>query len=213
MPSVYDPTIDTPSSQGPNPYRDPNLGGGPLGPTGTQQSSTSAGLGNQNYSQKGTLSGNQSTTGTLGQQQQNQYGAGQQALQQQLPGTLSNFLQTGNLPGTFAAPPQVLSAYQSNFNQMVAPQLAAQYGAGSPVLGSQETMGLQQLLSNLYQTQSNNFNNDLNTGANIAFNAIGSNANTQQAQQQAQTQNTNTTGNQNWQQLNSLSSSMNPIGQ
>ena len=147
-----------------------------------------------------------SQSGAQSQQSNNLYGAGQQNLQQQLPNLLSSFLQTGNLPGSFGAPSSVINAYNQNFQQSVAPGLAAQYGAGSPQIGSQQSLGLQQLLSNLYQTQSGNFNNLLNTGSQIGFTPIGQTGSGQQVQSgnlaQQQTQN------QNWQANNSLLGSL-----
>jgi hypothetical protein len=162
----------------------------------------------QSGSSRTQTSGNQvqQQLGSQAQQQANTYGAGQQALQQQLPSVLSSFLQTGNLPGTFAAPQQVLNAYNSNFQQSVAPGLAAQYGAGSPEIGSQNTLGLQQLLSNLYQTQSGNLNNVLNTGANIGFTPIGQTGTGNTSNTANTTQ--NQTQNQSWQSNNSLLGSL-----
>lgn len=146
----------------------------------------------QNQYQSGTSTGTSSNATTqltqqnaaTNGQQMNVYGDAQKQLQNNLPGVLSSFLQSGNLPGSFGVPQQVVDAYQQNFDRFIAPKLATQYGAGSPTMGSQNTLGLQQLLANLYQTQSGNFNNVLNTASGVAFNPLGS--------QQAQTQTTNT---------------------
>src|ERR1700722_19830135 len=89
-------------------------------------------------------SGNSLTqTGSSGTQQtagaeQNQYTAPQQALQGTQAGVLSGMLSgTTGIAGNLGYSPQVWQSMLQNFNENVAPQLAAQYGAGSPYIGSQ----------------------------------------------------------------------------
>lgn len=133
---------------------------------------------------------NQQGTGNQAQQQANVYNPWQQQEQQQAGQAASAFLQTGNLPGTLGAPPAETQAYINNFNQNVAPQLAAQYGAGSPAIASQEALGLSQLAGSEYSQGISALSGAINQEAGIGFNSIGSN----QAGNQAQQQTTNTTG-------------------
>lgn len=167
----------------------------------TSQNATGAGFGNQNTN----TSTGQVTGGNTAQNTANQYTAGSQALQGSLPGQINNFLQTGNLPGSFAAPSSVLNAWNQNYQEFIAPQLAATYGSGSNVLPLQQSLGLSNLLSNLYQTQSGNLNNVLNTGLTAAFNPIGLNASGNYGQQSTGTQQTNN----NWQSGNTSFGSQN----
>lgn len=157
-------------------------GNGSTNETLTQNTS---GLGNQNT----TSTGAANASGTSAQQ--NTYQPWQTGLQAQAGQAAGNFLQTGNLPGTFGAPPQVTQAYIDNFNRSVAPQLAAQYGAGSPAIGSQLALGLEQLQAQVYQNQSANFSNALNTAGGLGFQAIGQTGQQQQAQTQNQQSNSN----------------------
>lgn len=144
-----------------------------------------SGIGNQNTSSTGAAN----ATGTSAQQ--NTYQPWQTGLQAQAGQAAGNFLQTGNLPGTFGAPPQVTQAYIDNFNRSVAPQLAAQYGAGSPAIGSQLALGLEQLQAQVYQNQSANFSNALNTAGGLAFQSVGQTGQQNQAQTENQKSNTN----------------------
>jgi len=135
----------------------------------------------------------------------NQYTGGQQALQNQLPGLFGSLLSgQGQIPPYWTAPPQVFQAYNDNFNRSVAPQIAAQYGAGSPQIGSQQSIGNEQLAAQLYQGGFNNYLNALNSGAGLAFNPVGqqsSNAGASNWQQQAKQ---NTLGYQSTSPLGSL---------
>lgn len=121
----------------------------------------------------GSGSSNTSGTGSSAAAGQNTFTPQQQGLQGNVLESAQNFLQTGNLPGTFAAPQQVFDAYKSNYNQTVAPMIAASGGAGSPALASNLALGLEQLASNLYQSQSANFGNALATAGGLAFNPTG----------------------------------------
>ena len=131
------------------------------------------------------LSQNQNQTGA--QNQFSQFTPQQLALQQQVSGGMGNFLQ-GNIPTNFTAPQSVLTAYQQQFQNQVAPGLAAQYGAGSPQIASQQNQGLTSLLGNLYQTGTSNYGNALNSAGSYAMNPIG------QAQQTTGTQQANQNG-------------------
>lgn len=108
----------------------------------------------------------QAQTGTS--QQQNTFTPGQTGVQNNLGGLWQSFLQ-GNIPSSFTNPAAATNAYQSNFNTQVAPGLAAQYGAGSPVIGSQNALGLAQLQGNLYNTGVQNYAGALGGGTNYAL--------------------------------------------
>lgn len=148
---------------------------------GTQNTNTNQNQsGTQNTSGSSTSSGSTNAQGaeqgTAAQQQaaQNTYTAGQQALQGQATGAAGQFLQTGIAPGLQQEIAAENAAFRQNFDTDVAPQLAAQYGAGSPVIGGQEEMGLVNLISNAYQNQGAQFNSALGTAGSLAFNPTGS---------------------------------------
>jgi hypothetical protein len=98
----------------------------------------------------------------------NAYTAGQTGLQNNL-GSMWQSLLSGNIPSSFTNPAAATNAYQSNFQTQVAPGLAAQYGAGSPVIGSQNALGLAQLQGNLYNSGVNNFLGAMGSGTNYAL--------------------------------------------
>jgi hypothetical protein len=112
----------------------------------------------------GSSSGVQGASGTTS----NAYTQGQQNLQGNLGNLWQSFL-SGNIPSSFTNPAAATNAYQSNFQSQVAPGLAAQYGAGSPVIGSQNALGLAQLQGQLYNTGVNNFLGALGGGTNYAL--------------------------------------------
>lgn len=155
----------------------------------------------QNSSQTQTLFGGQTASGSSNSNTtgtgnsvgatDNTYSAQQQGLQGQAADAASNYLQTGNLPGTFGAPPQVFDAYNTYYQQYVAPQIAASGGAGSPALASNLALGLQQLASTTYQNQSNNFASALAGAAGIGYTPTGT------TNEQAQSGNQQSTG--SWQ--------------
>lgn len=126
------------------------------------------------------------TTGTqdTAQQQQqagaqaNQYTEGQQALQGQLPGMYSSLI-GGQVPTQFTAPQQLIDQYNRAFQANVAPGLAAQYGAGSPQIASQQSFGLGNLLANQYQQGIGNYQNALGQAAGYALSPVGSSNATQ----------------------------------
>lgn len=133
--------------------------------------------------QGSTTGANQGVSGTNGtQQQQNQFNPGQQGLQGSLGGMYQNFL-SGQVPQSFTAPPQVLDAYKQYFQNQVAPGIAAQYGAGSPQMGAQQTNGLTQLLANLYQQGMSNYGNVLGGASSYALNPTGYNQSQNQGTQ------------------------------
>ena len=71
------------------------------------------------------------------------------------------------------APPAAFKAFNDEFNQYAAPGIAAQFGAGSPQEGAQQTMGNEQLAANLYQSGTQNWLNGLGLLGNNAYNAVG----------------------------------------
>jgi hypothetical protein len=111
--------------------------------------------------------------GTQAGETANVYQPWQSGLQEQAGQAAGNFLQSGNLPGSFAMPPQVAEAYASNFNRFVAPGIAAQGGAGSPAIASQMALGLEQLTADMYRTQSGNFGNALGQAQSLGFTPVG----------------------------------------
>jgi len=93
---------------------------------------------------------------TTGQQstnanQANTYTGAQQTAQGQAGQAYSNLL-NGNVPQSLTEPSQLISAYTNQYNQNVAPQVAAQFGNGSPQNAAQYSMGLQNMLANQYNT-------------------------------------------------------------
>ena len=120
--------------------------------------------------QSGSTTGNQANAGSSATA--NTYGAGQTALQNQLGGLYSSYL-NGQIPSSFTNPQPAINAYNTNFQTSVAPGLAAQYGAGSPVIGSQNALGLAQLQGNLYNTGVQNYTNALTAGSNYGLTPIG----------------------------------------
>lgn len=144
----------------------------------------------QSYSQ-GTA---QSQTGSNASTAQNTYTPGQTDLQGNL-GQLYQQLLGGNIPSSFTNPAAATNAYNSNFNTQVAPGLAAQYGAGSPVIGSQNALGLAQLQGNLYNSGVQNYTNALGQGTQYALSPTGTSGtgvnNQSSTAQSAGQQNTN----------------------
>jgi hypothetical protein len=99
---------------------------------------------------------------------QNTYSPGQQQLQGNLGNLWQSFL-SGNIPSSFTNPQAAINAYNTNFQTSVAPGMAAQYGAGSPAIGSANALGLAQLQGQLYNTGVNNFLGALGGGTNYAL--------------------------------------------
>jgi hypothetical protein len=154
------------------------------------QGSVSPGSSFQNTSQSGTASGSstsntqQQGTANTQQQQANVYQPWQSGLQQQAGQAASNYLTTGAPPpGVTGAPAQLVQAYMDQFNQQVAPQLAAQYGAGSPAIGSQLALGLEQLNASVYGTNLNAYQNEIGQAGTLGFTPVGQTGTSAQQQQ------------------------------
>jgi hypothetical protein len=123
--------------------------------------------------------GQQVNTGA--QQQLNAYTPGQQGLQGNLGGLYQSLL-SGNIPNSFTNPAAATNAYNTNFQTQVAPQMAAQFGAGSPAIASQQALGLAQLQGNLYNTGVQNYMGALGQGSNYALGMPIGGSGAQQAQ-------------------------------
>jgi hypothetical protein len=159
----------------------PNLASNSTGTSSTNQTTVGGGANST------TSTGSSTGTGAVNSQQV--YNPWQQQEQQEAGQAASSFLQTGNLPGTLGAPPAETQAYVNNFNQNVAPQLAAQYGAGSPAIASQEALGLSQLAGSEYSQGISALSGAVQNAASIGFNAVGQNQEQNQQQQQQATSN------------------------
>lgn len=120
----------------------------------------------QQAQQSGQQAGQQS------QQQQNVYNPQQQGIQGDLGGFYNQMLQ-GNIPQSFTNPSAPMQAFSANFDNNVAPGLAATYGAGSSAANSQKALAMQQLQGSLYNTGVGNYMNALGGAQNYAFNPIG----------------------------------------
>ena len=117
-----------------------------------------------------TGTGNTTSQGT----QSNTYTPAQQAAQNALLQQLQSYLSGGSsAPTWMTAPPAAFKAFNDEFNQYAAPGIAAQFGAGSPQEGAQQTMGNEQLAANLYQSGTQNWLNGLGLLGNNAYNAVG----------------------------------------
>lgn len=126
---------------------------------------------------------------TTGQQQEqstnmaqstamDQYTPQQQALQSQGLSGLAGVMAGGSVPANFGLPQSVYDAAFANFNQYQVPQLAAQHGAGSPVINS-AAQNLQVQLAGLSGQQAmSNFKGIYDTGLQYAFRPAGTNSNT-----------------------------------
>jgi hypothetical protein len=155
--------------------------------------------GNVNQSTQGSTAS--SYSGQSGGQQQGTtagiYSPQQQAAQGTTGTAITNYLNTGILPGNFGNDAQQDAAYNSAYQQYVAPQLAAQYGAGSPAIGAQEAQGLQQLNANLYSTQLGAFNNATNQAMSYGFTPTGTTNTGTESANQSGTQASNWQGSNN----------------
>lgn len=101
----------------------------------------------------------------------------QQALQNQLLGNMTGMLSgSSQVPAYMTAPPEVFAAYNEAFNKYVKPGIAAQYGAGSPQIGGQQSYGNRQLAAQLYQSGLSNWQGLMNQAGSLAFNPIGQTA-------------------------------------
>jgi hypothetical protein len=121
---------------------------------------------------------------------QNTYTAQQQAAQTALLNQLSGYTAgTSSVPTSLTNPAGLQQAANDAFNQYTAPGIAAQYGAGSPQIGQQQSMMDEQLAAQNYQNGVNNYLSGTSQLGNAAYNQIG---NTGQAAS------SNTSNNQNY---------------
>lgn len=140
--------------------------------------------------QLGGNSGNQATQqqGANTGQSRAYFSPEQLAAQQNVLGNLSGYLSgQQSIPAYMTAPPEVFQAYNSAFDKYVKPGIAAQYGAGSPQIGGQQSYGNMQLAAQLYQGGLQNYLGAMGMYGNLAFNPQGQNtqaANAAQGQQQ-----------------------------
>lgn len=136
--------------------------------------------------QTGTTNTNQQQSGVtsnVGQQSGSSQGTflpGQQQLQGQVGNALGSVLSGQGIPGSSTSfIPQQTQAYVDNYNRYVAPQEAAQGGAGSPAIASNLALGLENLQGNLaqdvYNTNAGVFSSALGTGTSAAYNPTGQN--------------------------------------
>ena len=123
---------------------------------------------------------NQNTNNQQNTQQQtgsttaNTYNPNQTNLQSLLP-MLYSQLAGGSIPQSFTDPAAMNAQFNQNFQNTVAPQLAAQYGPGSPQIASQETQGEVNLAGNEYNQGVTNYQNTLSGGTNNAYANTGNN--------------------------------------
>lgn len=130
--------------------------------------------------------------GQQAQVQQNTYTPGQQGLQDNLGGFYNQLLQ-GNIPQSYTAPQPLVNAFNSDFDQNVAPGIASQFGPGSNQIGSQHALALQQMLGNQYNLGVGNYMNALGGATNYAQNPTGSASTGTNAGTQAQSGTNDTT--------------------
>lgn len=157
-----------------------------------------SGSSSQNQQQSGTSVGNTAQT----QLNENIYDPASLALRGQGAQALQQILTTGKLPGNFGMNQQAFDALNSAFERNVAPQLAAQYGAGSPVIGSQEALANEQLAAQLSQQQWSNFMNLFDEVANFSFTPTGQNSSSNTDSTTNSTQEGTQSG--TWQQNNTM---------
>jgi hypothetical protein len=183
----------------------------------TPATSTTSGSNNSTTTQGGVSGGNQ--TGSVNNQQQststqqqnqtgqetqsNVYQPWQSSLQQTAGNAAGNYVTSGGPPpGVTGADPALQHAYVDQYNQYVAPQIAAAQGPGSSALGSQLALGLEQLNANVYGTNLSAYQNAIGQAESIGFNAVGQAGNQGQtaAGTSALNSKSNTQTQQDWQQ-------------
>jgi hypothetical protein len=152
----------------------------------TNQQTTETG--GQNVTGVSNANTTQQTSGTGQTNQQNTYLPWQQQIQGQVGQAEGNLL-SGNVPTSFTNPQAATQAYMNNFNQYVAPELASQYGAGSPAIGASLNSGLTSLAAQTYEQGITNYGNAVSGAANTALTATGQTG-TQAQQQQGTSQTT-----------------------
>lgn len=144
---------------------------------------TASALGATGYESGNSLtqSGQSGTSLTSGLNE-NQYTPEQQALQAQAGSTIAGTLNGSQSPAaSLGFDPSVWQSMLTNFNENVAPVLASQYGAGSPVIGGQLSNLLLNATSESSQQAWNNENNLLGDAQSNAFTPVGATSGTSQA--------------------------------
>jgi hypothetical protein len=180
------------------------------GSTGAAQSGSVQGqLTGSTGSQTGTINNQQQSnatqTGSLAgsQAQSNVYQPWQQTLAQEAGTAAGNYVTGGTPPpGVTGADQALEQAYTDQYNQVVAPQIAAAQGPGSSALGSQLALGLEQLNANVYGTNLSAYQNAINQAGTIGLTPEGVTGTQGQTTTgtQAQTSTSNTQQEQDWQQ-------------
>ena len=164
------------------------VSGSALSGTGFINNGTTTQTGGTNVTAGSTANTASQSQGTGQTNQANTYLPWQQQLQGQVGQAEGNLL-SGNVPTSFTNPQAATSQYMNNFNQYVAPELAAQYGAGSPAIGASLSSGLTNLASQTYEQGISNYGNAVSAAATPALTPTGQTG--AQAQQQSGTSNTN----------------------
>lgn len=121
---------------------------------------------------------NTGTNATGGVSNQNTYAPGADALRSKAMQSLSDILQSGQLPGQL--PQQPFDALNSSLQRNLVPQLATAFGSGSPVIGSEVALANEQLAAQLSREQWGNYMG--------LFNQIGNMSNTPTGYQQQSNQ-------------------------
>lgn len=136
----------------------------------------------------------------------NTYDPASLALRNQGAGSLAEIMATGQLPGNFGISKQAFDALNSAFERNIAPGMAAQFGAGSPAIASQEALMNEQLAATLGQQQWQNYQGIFNDVSNFAFTPTGQ----QSTMGQTRTEDTNsdTSNTANWQSNNTAEGSL-----
>lgn len=106
--------------------------------------------------------------------QMNQFTGQQQGLQNQSLGFIGSILSGQSPPPNFGMPQVVYDAAMANFNKYQAPMLAAQHGAGSPVINSAMQELQLQLAGQGAQRSMGNALDAYRMAANYAFAPAGS---------------------------------------
>ena len=126
--------------------------------------------------------------------QQNRYTGAQQAAQGGVLSGLMNFLGGGQISPSFGMPQVVYDAFSRNFDSKVAPQIAANLGAGSMAGASQKTQGLEDLSAVAAQNAMSNFLGASNQAGQFAFTPVGQDNETKALQTTQRDINQNTVG-------------------
>lgn len=175
-------------------------------PTAPAGSNLTTSITNSSGSGTTTQAQNQQGNQALNVQQAPQFLPQQQQMQNQAANLMS-MIMTGQTPHYFGLPQSVYDSAFYNFNKYQEPQLAAQYGAGSPMINN-SMQELQLQLAGLGgQYALPNALNAFRDAGSFAFNPIAMNQ--QQQQTNASTANTNTNANSS---SNSMTNNINTGG-